>query len=154
MRRRKIQLFRLFRWRLQIERGMVIISKDIVCDCGRNIKKRIYFIITFIILIFIFWNHKIDAGGDGRSSSIKVNNRTIYANDQGMDVTEEFKSAEEDAQKAIEKYYGDQEIDILNFCHLGFTGRMTVDVIVNGCNSYTILWKEGKIQSINEITQK
>ena len=74
---------------------------------GRNIKKRIYFIITLIIPIFIFWNHTIDAGGDGRSSSIKVNNRTIYANDQGMDVTEEFKSAEEDAQKAIEKYYGD-----------------------------------------------
>jgi len=121
---------------------------------GRNIKKRIYFIITLIIPIFIFWNHTIDAGGDGRSSSIKVNNRTIYANDQGMDVTEEFKSAEEDAQKAIEKYYGDQEIDILNFCHLGLTGRMTVDVIVNGCNSYTILWKDGKIQSINEITQK
>lgn len=112
--------------------------------CGRNI-------IALLITAFIIWNHRIDAGGDGRSYSIKINNETVSAYSNGVDVTEDFRNMEEDAKEGIRNYYIDNKIEFVNFCHLGNTGSMTVDIILEECTQYTVLWRDEKIASINRI---
>ena len=102
-------------------------------------------------MLLIILNCTIDAGGDGRSYSIKVNNETVCAFSNGKNVTDDFNRMEEDAKRAILKYYNNSKIEFIDFCHLGDTESMTVDVIVDGCMYHTILWQEGKIKSIHNI---
>lgn len=116
-----------------------------------NIKRYRRDIIALIITAFIIWNHRIDAGGDGRSYSIKINNETVSAYNNGVDVTEDFRDMEESAKEAIGNYYVNHKIEFVDFCHLGNTGSMTVDIILDECTQYTIVWRDEKIASINRI---
>lgn len=121
---------------------------------GIFIRKNYRYIIAIILILFVVQYCTINVGGDGRSFSVKYNNETVCAYADGVDITEEFQSIEENARKAITKYYEGQEIEFYDFCHLGDTLNMTIDISVNNSKFYTITWKNEEIDCIRELDKE
>lgn len=119
------------------------------------IKKGIKYLGVALIVILLLVRHKtIAVGGDGATYSIKFNNELVCAYSNGEDITDEIMNSEDKAKTAILEHYRNKEVAFLDFCHLGDSLNMTVDIMVESGTYYTVSWIDGKIKSIHELDKQ
>lgn len=117
-------------------------------------KKTKYNIFAPIVVITIFCCSTIDVGGDGRSYNITIGDEIVCAYSNGRDITEDYKNSEEKAKTAIIEYYENHDVEFLDFCHLGDTLNLTVDIMVDGEKCYTVAWEDDKISGTHELEKE
>lgn len=118
---------------------------------GVHIKKILRCLNMLCIAVFAVFYTAIEAGGDSKSYTISVNDEIVSAYSNGEDVTDDFIQAEEQAREAIIERFQDHEVEFYDFCHLGGTLNMTIDIGVDDKEFYTVGWHEKRVSGMHEL---